>query len=73
MKIKSTAGSKVLKLEVTESFWEQYLNYVKLMSKIEWHEGEVEVPQTLRDMFSQLRSVNPDIFTKPLGCWVVIK
>ena len=73
MKIKSTAGSKVLKLEVTESFWEQYLNYVKLMSKIEWHEGEVEVPQTLRDMFSQLNSVNPDIFTKPLGCWVVIK
>lgn len=72
MKIKSTAGSKVLKLEVTESFWEQYLNYVKLMSKIEWHEGEVEVPQALRDMFSQLNSVNPDIFTKPLGCWAVI-
>lgn len=73
MKIKSTAGSKVLKLEVTESFWEQYLNYVKLASKIEWHEGEVEVPQTLRDMSSQLDSVNPAIFTKPLGCWVVIK
>ena len=72
MKIKSTAGSKVLKLEVTESFWEQYLNYVKLMSKIEWHEDEVEIPQSLRDMFSQLRSVNPDIFRKPLGAWVVI-
>ena len=70
----STTGSKVVQLEVTESFWEQYLNVVELsktaMPPESW-EGDWVYPEQFVQMSANIRKVCPDIFMKPLGAWEV--